>query len=276
VVFYGSCLRKDTPDGVLDFYVLVDDYRAALSSRTLAWASAALPPSVFYVECPGEEGTLRAKYALLSVGDFARGAAPGGFRTGIFARFCQPALAAYVRDERAREALVAACVQAILSAARIFAPVMQGPASPEKLWQTAFHETYAAEMRAERPETIRTLHDADPERYTRALRGALAELAAEGVFGVRWTGERFEIEAPPARLESARRAWLRRRALAKLVYVAQLLKTAFTMGDWLPYALWKLERQSGVHIPYTERQRRRPFVYGWPLLWKALRTKALR
>jgi hypothetical protein len=275
VLFYGSCLRKDTAEGVLDFYVLVDDYRSALGPGLLAWSSAALPPTVVYIECPGEGETLRAKYALLSLADFAEGAAPGGFRTGIFARFCQPALAVTVRDEATREAVVAACVQAILTATRIFAPLAGGPATSEELWQTAFAETYAAEMRAERPETIRTLHDAAPERYGRALRCALAELDASGAFPVRWEGERFEVTAAPAVLERARRDWERRRSLAKLVYVGQLFKTAFTMGDWLPYALWKLERQSGVHIPYSERQRRHPFVFGWPLLYRALRTRAL-
>ena len=276
VVFYGSCLRKDSAEGVLDFYVLVDDYRSALGAGLLAWSSAALPPTVVYIECPGEGETLRAKYALLSLADFAGGAAAGGFRTGIFARFCQPALAVAVRDEATREALVATCVQAILTATRIFAPIVAGPATSEELWQTAFAETYAAEMRAERPETIRTLHDAAPERYGRALRAALAELDASGALPVRWEGERFEVTAAPEVLERARRDWERRRSLAKLAYVGQLFKTAFTMGDWLPYALWKLERQSGVHIPYSERQRRHPFIFGWPLLYKALRTRALR
>jgi len=296
VVFYGSCLRKDTAEGVLDFYVLVDDYRSALGSGLLALSSAALPPTVFYIECPDSEcpegerpdserpegepqgdpgSTLRAKYALLSLADFAEGARPGGFRTGIFARFCQPALAVEIRDEPVREALVSSCVQSILTAARIFAPVVGGPASSAELWQTAFAETYAAEMRAERPETIRTLHDAAPGRYARALRGALAELDDTGVFPVRWQGERFEVTAAHGFLERSRRSWRRRRSAAKFVYVGQLLKTAFTMGDWLPYALWKLERQSGVHIPYTERQRRHPFIFGWPLLYKALKTRAL-
>jgi hypothetical protein len=276
VVFYGSCLRRETAEGVLDFYVVVDDYASALPSRALAWAAAALPPTVFYVECPGEGETLRAKYALLSTGDFARGAAPGGWRTGIFARFCQPALAVYLRDEAAREALVAACVQSILTAVDTFVPVVNRPASSEELWQTAFRETYAAEMRAERPETIASLHAAAPERYERVLHGALAELGARGGPSVRWEQGRFVLEASAGEIERRRRAWRRRRSLAKLVYVGQLLKTAFTMGDWLPYALWKLERQSGVHIPYTERQRRHPFVFGWPLLYRALRTRALR
>ena len=34
IVFYGSCLRKQTSEGVLDFYVLVDDYASASSARS--------------------------------------------------------------------------------------------------------------------------------------------------------------------------------------------------------------------------------------------------
>ena len=50
VVFYGSCLRRQTNEGVLDFYALVDSYRAAYASRLLAVANALLPPNVFYIE----------------------------------------------------------------------------------------------------------------------------------------------------------------------------------------------------------------------------------
>ena len=50
VVFYGSCLRKSTHEGVLDFYVLVDSYRAAHGPGWLAASNALLPPSVFYLE----------------------------------------------------------------------------------------------------------------------------------------------------------------------------------------------------------------------------------
>ena len=78
--------------------MLVDDYRAAYSSRGLAWANAALPPNVFYLEIESEVGTLRAKYAVISLRDFERGARPGGFRSGIWARFCQPALAVQGRE----------------------------------------------------------------------------------------------------------------------------------------------------------------------------------
>jgi hypothetical protein len=276
VVFYGSCLRKDTDEGVLDFYVVVDDYREALGSAALAGATSALPPSVFYVECPGENGTLRSKYALLSFEDFARGAAPGGYRTGIWARFCQPALAAWVRDEAARERLVEVCVQSILTATGTLAPLLDGPATPDAFWQQAFAETYEREMRPESEEKIRALYESDPERYDAVLRAALAELEARGGLGVRWEGGRFEVRMPDDERERLRRAWRGRRPLAKAVYVGQLLKTAFTFGDWLPYAAWKVERHTGRPVPYTERQRRHPLIFGWPILFRVLRDRQLR
>src|SRR5262245_34782779 len=74
VVFYGSCLRRATPEGVLYFYALVDSYRAAYRSRGLALANAILPPNVFYLETRGGGETLRAKYAVVARADFARGA----------------------------------------------------------------------------------------------------------------------------------------------------------------------------------------------------------
>jgi hypothetical protein len=81
---------------------------------------------------------------------------------------------------------------------------------------------------------------------------------------------------PAERLRRARRARRLRRPAAKLVGVAQLLKSAVTFGDWLPYALWKLERHTGTRLEPTERQRRHPFVFAWPLLFRVLRRRELR
>jgi len=64
--------------------------------------------------------------------------------------------------------------------------------------------------------------------------------------------------------------------LAKLVYFVQLLKSAATFGDWLPYVLWKLERHTGKKIVPSERQRRYPFIFGWPLLVRILWQRDLR
>ncbi|MEE2677379.1 MAG: hypothetical protein VX546_02250 [Myxococcota bacterium] len=277
VVFYGSCLRRETDEGVFDFYVVVDDYARALGAGWLARASAWLPPSVFYVECPGADGTtLRAKYAVLTFEDFRRGAEPGGARSGIWARFCQPALAAWVRDEPALNALAGVCERSIRTAIESVTPLLETPSDAENFWQTVFAETYRREMRTESEATIRSLHAAAPERYDQVLRAGLSACARDGCFDVAWQGDRFQLRWPAGRREALRRRFQYRLAWAKCAYVAQLLKTTFTFGDWLPYALWKVERHTGAEIPYTERQRRHPLIFGWPLLFRILRNRELR
>src|SRR5690606_11831429 len=85
VLFYGSCLRRgDDREGVPDLYALVDDYRhaygrGAYGSRALATINALLPPNVFYVETRANGRTVRAKYAVVSLADFARATSPASF-----------------------------------------------------------------------------------------------------------------------------------------------------------------------------------------------------
>jgi hypothetical protein len=303
VLFYGSCLRRRTSEGVLDFYVLVDTYRDAYRSRLLAWANAALPPNVFYLEIESELGPLRCKYAVVSLTDFERGAKPGGLRSGIWARFCQPALAVHLRDATAREAVVAAVVESTVTAvartlyelptkalyelptksgsSREIGPTHENGPTQENgstrfttaaLWQQVLRGTYSAELRPEAPATIRSLYEADPERYDRAARGVLARMGAE----VRVEGAEIEAILPTDSKAWTRRGWSRLRVLAKLVYFVQLIKSAATFGDWLPYVLWKLERHTGKKIVPSERQRRYPYLFGWPLLLRILWQRDLR
>ncbi len=273
VLFYGSCLRKNTAEGVLDFYAIVDDYAAAGLPRWSHW----LPPSVLWIECEASDGSpLRSKYAVVTADDFSRGVAPGGYRTGFWARFCQPALAAWHRDAAAVDDLVRFCEQAVLTADATIAPLLDGPADAERFWQRAFSETYRREMRTETPESISSIYHAAPERFAAVLWAALHELDSGDALPVKWDGPCFELALPTGQRQARCNAWNRRRPLAKAVYVAQLLKTAFLQTDWLPYVLWKLERHSGIPIPYSERQRRHPFIYGWPLLFRILRNRQLR
>ncbi|MBW2267763.1 MAG: hypothetical protein JRH16_04230 [Deltaproteobacteria bacterium] len=273
VLFYGSCLRKDTAEGVLDFYAVVDEYAAAGLPR---W-SHGLPPSVLWIECDAPDGSrLRSKYAVVTADDFARGVAPGGYRTGFWARFCQPALSAWHRDPAALDDLVQLCEQAVLTAVVTIAPLLDDPADAQQFWQRAFSETYRREMRSESPETISSIFDASPERFAVVLRVALDELESRGALPVAWDGARFELTLPAHERDARRKTWNRRRPLAKALYVAQLLQTAFLQTDWLPYALWKVERHTGVPIAHSARQRRHPFIFGWPLLFKILRARQIR
>lgn len=281
VVFYGSCLRKRTHEGVLDFYVLVDSYREAYRSRVLAWANAALPPNVFYLESENPLGTLRSKYAVVSTRDFERGAASEALQPGTWARFCQPAALVYARDEAARQMLFRAVAASVLTALQQGLSLL--PAQDEILrfrfdefWRNTLRETYATEMRSEAPETIHGVYLAAPERFDRAARLGLDALAERG--WLRWRSDQdlAVVTLAAAHRRRAARAWKLRKPLRKAVYLIGLLKSAATFGDWLPYVLWKLEHHTGTRIEITDRQRRHPLIWGWPVFWRVLRQRTLR
>jgi len=282
VLFYGSCLRRGSDEGVLDFYALVDDYRGAYRSRALRLANAALPPNVFYLELPRGDTRLRAKYAVFSLRDFARAVQLSALRTGTWARFCQPTVCAYARDGAALAALVDLLCAAVESAVLRGVALLPGEGdvrdvTPESLWLGLFRETYASELRPENDDGPLAIYAADPPRYARALAAALEALArADRVRVLEAAGERWRVACPPGSLASARRRAALRRPLAKAATTVQLLKSALTFGDWLPYALWKLERHTGTRLEPSERQRRHPFVFGWPLIVRVLWKRELR
>src|SRR3954453_20679594 len=99
VLFYGSCLRERELEGrMLDFYLIVSDYRAAYEKSWLAAANRLIPPNVFHFESDG----LAAKYAVLSEADFHRLNGPETSSVSVWARFAQPARLVWSVDEAAQ------------------------------------------------------------------------------------------------------------------------------------------------------------------------------
>ena len=289
VVFYGSCLRKRTHEGVLDFYVLVDSYRAAYGGAGwLAFSNALLPPSVFYLEGeavlePGQPATaVRCKYAVVSTRDFERLVGPDCFHPYIWARFAQPAQTVWARDEEATEAVERCAARAIITLVERLAPFLPARGEIQRfkfsaLWQDAFRRTYRTEFRTESSEYSRSLYESDPERYERATRLALDVLVEGGQLrsAAAFPGA-AEVSSSSFRRAVMRLRWQLAWPVAKALTLVRLLKTATTFGDWLPYALWKLERHSGFRAELTERQRRHPLIFGWPVIFQLLRQRALR
>ena len=282
VLFYGSCLRKDTHEGVLDFYVLVDSYWDLERSRFSSAANALLPPNVYYLEADSPQGVLRTKYAVISCRDFEFCASPSCTHPYIWARFAQPARCVYARDDETKDHVVRCVAQAVRTLVRrlgVFLPARAGEQrySMAALWQEAFRRTYGAELRSESEATVRGLYEAQRERYDRAGALALMSLAEEGFLThVELLGNSAHLQMPPSRLRGERLRWRALWPVAKGLAVLRLFKTAATFGDWLPYALWKLERHTGVHIEPTERQRRHPLIFGWPVILRILAGKKLR
>lgn len=277
VFFYGSCLRRSyVAGGVLDFYAVVDSYRSAYRSHLLALSNSLLPPNVYYVELPYEGDTLRMKYNVISREDFAAACRPESLHPIIWARFCQPAAVPYARDDEVRASLAADCAEAAVTMVSRMLALHPESATVEQLWQAGFGTTYTTEMRVETPETIRSVYEAAPERYARVSALAVEVLARRGLVQGRIDGAQVQVRMGEPARRSIVSSWKRRLPVAKALYVVRLVKSALTFGDWLPYALWKLQRHSGVRIEVTERQRRHPLIFGWPVIFQLIRGKTLR
>jgi hypothetical protein len=171
VLFYGSCLRESQLDGLmLDFYLIVSDYRAAYGPGWYAFANQLLPPNVF----PFQHDGLAAKYAVLSEADFFERCGPEAGDVSVWARFAQPARIAWSADEDARDTVIAAVARAaptLLAYARGVAP----HAEPLALWREGFTRTYGSELRAERDDRPAKIVAQDPQRYRAFAEAALAD-----------------------------------------------------------------------------------------------------
>ncbi len=270
VLFYGSCLRLGDDDGkIVDLYVLVDGYATAYGAGLRATLNWLLPPNVFYLETPFEGRTVRAKYAVVSLDDFAKGASGGWFHPYLWARFAQPCRLSYCRDEAVREAMIVALSRSVMKCAREGLALIGGERfSPRDLWVALFRNTYRTELRAEPPERAGEIYDANAAHYEKLSAAALAGLGAVAEEGGRWR------RARPAPAPAGK--WLARRVLGKLLSVARLVKAAFTFQDGARYLLWKIERHSGVSITLTPWQRRHPILASTVLFWRLYRKGAFR
>ncbi|MEO6582107.1 MAG: hypothetical protein ABIN68_04775 [Sphingomicrobium sp.] len=250
VLFYGSCLREKQLDGLmLDFYLIVSDYRAAYDRRWLGVANRWIPPNVFHFEDHG----LTAKYAVLSEADFHR---LNGLETrsvSVWARFAQPSRLTWAADEQAQ------CT-ASLAIARA-APTLLAAAGrvegeePLEWWRRAFALTYSAELRAERAGRAGSVVDADLERYRRFSGPAIAAIPKAAAAGG---------------------GWARRRLEGKTLSVLRLAKASATFAGGVDYIAWKINRHAGTKIEIKPWQRRWPLLAAISLVPRLLKSGAVR
>jgi hypothetical protein len=249
VLFYGSCLRERELDGrMLDFYLIVSDYRAAYGRSWLAAANRLIPPNVFYFE----NGGLAAKYAVLSEADFHRLNGPETSSVSVWARFAQPSRLVWAADPAARTRAIDAVSRA---APTLIAAARQKPGEePLELWRRAFALTYSAELRAERKGRAQSVVHVDPERYRRFAAPALAAAQAMRSSGT----------------------WAWRRIEGKALSVLRLAKASFTFAGGAEYIAWKINRHAGTSIELKPWQRRWPLLAAITLLPRLLRSGAVR
>ncbi|HET7313150.1 hypothetical protein [Salinisphaera sp.] len=273
VVYYGSCLRSGNPSaGLVDFYVLVDRYRAAHVSPVSAVANRLLPPNVYYLECPTKTVTLRCKYAVVALDDLRHGVAHGRL-SSLWGRFAQPVAIVYAANDEIRRTVRACCGRAVITLLDESLPALQPPRLPAEAFGAALALSYGGELRTESGERGLRIAGHDRPEYARRLHAARPRLAFPVV---QRDDGRIEWKPTAGQRRRALRAWRVRAPAGRVVSVLRLAKACFTFDNAVDYGAWKLERHTGVAIEVTPRLRRYPLIYAWPLLWRLYRDGVLR
>lgn len=277
ILFYGSCLRSgDDLDGLVDLYLLVDDYRKAFKSRVQACLNALLPPNVYYLEREFKGDIVRTKYAVLSLADFQKGTSPGWFHSYLWGRFCQPTVLLYARNEGVKELVIMGFARSVLSFISRVLPMVPNEFTAQQLWRRGLTLSYGAELRSEKPEKLARLIDAAPDYYEQVTRLAMETVDYPVDVVDDAVGIRYRLSISRARRLGGRLAWRLRAVEGKLLSILRLMKAALTFEGGVDYVLWKIERHSGVTLDVEPRLKRLPLLAMGVLAWRLYRRGGFR
>ena len=274
VLLYGSCLRSGNHfDGLLDLYLIVDDYRNTRQNPLLAFANRILPPNVFYLEGRAENRIVRAKYAILTLSDFKRGC-QNWFHPYLWGRFAQPTALLFANSPATAAAIDRCQAAAAVRFIDAVVPCLPASFTLKTLWSTGLDLSYASELRPERPGQGERLYEAGKEYYDRLADTILPrsrfrpQPAAEGK-------DLYTARVPEPHRRRARQAWRLRSRQGKMLSLLRLTKAAFTFQGGFDYLAWKVERHSGLKLT-APAGRRHTFITFSRALWKAWRKKGFR
>lgn len=215
VLFYGSCLQRKSAEGMLDFYALTDGPGGYGQTGVIDWLGRRLPPNVY----PETFSGLNAKIAVVSVAEFHRRMSARQLDTTFWARFCQRAALAWVRDDATRAAVVNAVSEGVETASQWaghLAPEVDGADA----WRSLFAKTYKIEIRVEKPGRAADIVGSDEAR-----------------FATLW-----DLTAPARNAAPDMGSWRLRWWVGKVLHVSRLLKAALTFKGGPRYLLWKIRR----------------------------------
>jgi len=276
IFLYGSSLHGSTPgEGVIDFYVLVDDYCRAYHEKTLRYLNVWLAPNVFFLEVPAPDSgcILRAKYAVISTAHFEK-ATSNWFHPYIWARFAQPFELLYARNEAISQRIRLAQARAIIKFLETTLPMLpSGKVTVEQIWASGLQLTYASELRAERQSRSNLLVGINLPVYQQVTESSLSALYPLLTLK---TDNQYVVEVTPVRKFKAGIAWRLRRWQGRVLSILRLSKATLTFRDCLDYAAWKIERHTGVKVEITPMLRRHPVLWGYKVMWQLLRQGILR
>lgn len=268
MVYYGSSMRElSNPEKMLDFYVLIDGYRATHGVSMRALLNRLIPPCVYYLETPHEDGTVSTcKYSLLSLSQFEKRCSEKAFLSQVWGRFSQPCAVLWSRSEAVLTRVWAARAEAVRTMANEIAPLLQGRATAAELWGRGFYESYRTELR---PESSTGRSEEIVARYAERYRAITSAL-----YGAPDASGFYDI--PEGNLPATRRRWFFRRLLGRPAAAIRVLNGAATFDGGIDYVARKVENHSGVKLEPTPAQRKHPVLHAPYLFWKLWRRGAFR
>ena len=277
MLFYGSCLRSGNAlDGLVDLYLVVDDYQNAYRKPLPALFNWLLPPNVYYLEVQVNGNRVRTKYAVISMRDLQRGTSPGWFHSYLWGRFSQPCGLLYSRDTETGQQVQKALAQAVLTFLTRTLPALPEQLDSAAIWQQGLALSYRAELRAEKPERSVHLYESWQDHYDTLTSLAMHELPFNVTRNEHGSRLLYTVQIPWHHRMLSGPGWLLRRVQGKLLSLLRLMKSAFTFQGGIDYIAWKLERHTGVPIEVTPKMRRHPLLYSWGLVWRLYRRGVFR
>ena len=259
ILFYGSGLWKQAEaDTIYDFYILVNRFKDFDDRKYLSVLGTVLPPNVYYMEINNPQATLRCKYAVMRTDQFVAATSGKTITPQIWARFAQPCRIVYARDESKKSQIINALAQAAITFHRKTFPLLPEGADKQVIWTTGLKETYGAELRSEKEDRTHLIYEANQEHFDKRSEYIVPMLAHETID----TLSLFRRKST--------------RAVQKTITFFRLMKAVLTFENSVEYALWKIERQSGIKMEASNFQKRYPLIGAWPLVWKLWRKGAFR
>jgi len=256
ILAYGSCIRGEhVANTLVDFYVIVENYRSTHKNIFSRMGNRILPPNVYYQECSFNNQIIRCKYAVVCLTQFGKKNSSNTKNPYFWARFCQPVALIYTRNEATRNRVIDALMCAVtttLGEAQKLAPAASAP----EMWTEVLSQTYRTELRSERSNRAAEIVSIN-STYFEAVHDAVITAQSQ----------------PPIQDTTG---WLQRRIIGKILSILRLIKAAFTFDGGADYLAWKITRHSGVEITLTAWQRRHPILAAPKLFWQLYAKGAFR
>ena len=271
LLFYGSCLRSgDEFDGVADVYVVVKDYSSYYKGSIPAFFNWLLPPNVYYKEVQFGKKRLSAKYAVISLKQLEEATSPRWFHSYFWARLCQPSRLLYVKDDDTLARMATCVANSIATFVARVVPCLSSPFSIEELWKKGLELTYRAEIRPEGRERAISIFELN-RSYFKMVTPHVLRRVRGNTWSVQHKGGDFYIlkgQCHP--FWSCRLPWKLRMVIGKVLSGLRLIKATWTFSGSVDYAIWKIERHTGVRMELSPFLRRHPvlamFFASWQLI----------